>query len=68
MKDFLDNELAIGDEVVATPKNYRGLVRAQIVAFTPQQVRVKYLNTWNYGAPGREENFLTPPNTLVKIK
>lgn len=67
MQDFLGRDLEIGDAVVTTPKNYRGLVKATIVAFTPQQVRVKYINTWNYGKPGREELFLTPSCTLVKI-
>lgn len=66
-KDFLGNTLEIGDEVVTTPKNYRGLVRAKVVAFTPKQVRVVYMNTWNYGLPGREENFLTGAGSLVKI-
>lgn len=65
--DFLGRELAVGDEVVTTPKNYRGLVKATIVGFTPQQVRVVYMNTWNYGSPGKEEKFLTYPGTLVKI-
>ncbi len=67
MKDFLGHELVVGDEVVTTPKNYRGLVRAKIVSFTTQQVNVSYMNTWNFGTPGREENFRTYPNTLVKI-
>lgn len=67
MKDFHGQELAVGDEVTTTPKNYRGLVRGKIVAFTPQQVRVEYLNTWNYGEAGRAEKFLTYPSTVVKI-
>lgn len=65
--DFLGRELALGDEVVTTPKRYRGLVKARIVGFTAQQVRVVYMNTWNYGQPGKEEKFLTYPGTLVKI-
>lgn len=68
MKDFLNKDLAIDDEVVVTPKNYRGLVKGKIVAFTKLQVRVLYLNTWNYGQPGEEENFITYPDTLIKIE
>lgn len=67
MKDILDQELAVGDDVITTPKNYRGLVKAKIVGFTPKKVRVVYMNTWNYGHPGRDEDFLTPPDTLVKF-
>lgn len=65
--DFLGQPLKEGDEVVTTPKNYRGLVRATIKSFTPKQVRVVYMNTWNYGSPGREENFLTYSDSLVKV-
>lgn len=68
MKDFLGYDLALGDDVVTTPKNYRGLVKAKIIAFTPQQIRVSYINSWNYGKPGIEELFLTPPNTCIKIR
>ncbi|MND59074.1 hypothetical protein D3C80_502530 [compost metagenome] len=65
--DFLGQVIDIGDEVVTTPKNYRGLVRARIKAFTPKQVRVVYVNDWNYGSPGREEDFLTCCGSLVKV-
>lgn len=57
MKDFLGKQLFEGDDVVTTPKNYRGLVKAKVVGFTPKQVRVVYINNWNYGNPGREEHF-----------
>ena len=65
--DVLGQPIKEGDEVVTIPKNYRGLVRARIKAFTPMMVRVVYLNTWNYGQPGREEDFLTDCNSLVKV-
>ena len=65
--DCLGQVIEIGDEVVTTPKNYRGLVRATVKAFTPMQVRVVYLNIWNYGLPGREEEFLTSSGSLVKV-
>lgn len=65
--DCLGQAIDIDDEVMTTPKNYRGLVRARIKAFTPKQVRVVYMNTWNYGAPGREEDFLTYSDSLVKV-
>jgi hypothetical protein len=66
MKDFCDNELQIDDIVIVTPKNYRGLVRAKVVKFTPKQVRLAYMNTWNYGSPGRYEEYLVYPGDCVK--
>lgn len=68
MRDFLGQNISVGDSVVTTPKNYRGLVKATVVAFTPKKVRVRYTNTWNYGPKGREEDFLTPPESLVKFE
>lgn len=62
MKDFLDRELSIGDDVVTTPKNYRGLVRAKVIAFTPQKVRVVYRHH-----RGHDEEFITYPTAVIKI-
>jgi hypothetical protein len=66
MKDFIGQELSIGDTVVTTPKHYRGLVKAVIISFTPKQVRVLYKNTWNF-VVGVDEYYLTYPNSVVKI-
>lgn len=68
MKDFLGYELEVGDEVVTTPKHYRGLVRATVLKITPQKVRVSYINDWNYAKPGKEESFITPHDTVVKVR
>jgi hypothetical protein len=68
MKDFLENDLNIGDVVVTTPKNYRGLVKATILSFTPKKVHVSYMNTWNYGLPGRPETYLVDQIAVVKIQ
>lgn len=67
MTDFLHNELAVGDTVVLIAPGYRHLVKAEITAFTPQKVRVRFMNTWNYGFPGYETHFLQDPEQLVKI-
>ena len=64
-KDIFNNELKIGDAVATQAKNYRGLVIGEIVSFTPQKVRVKYINNWNY-TPGREEEYLTESEWIVK--
>lgn len=68
MKDFLGNALEIGDHVVLTAPKYRHFVRARIIAFTKTKVRVTYRNTWNYGQPGYEEEYLGEPSFLVKIE
>lgn len=64
--DLYGKQLSIGDEVAVTPKNYRGLVKAEIIQFTPKSVRVKYMNTWNHGLPGREETYLVPQKCCSK--
>jgi len=66
MRDFFNNELAVGDRVAFIPNGYRDLAVATIVAFTPKQVRVSYVNTWNYGLPGRPDETLRHPKTLIK--
>jgi hypothetical protein len=42
MRDFLGNELEIGDEVIGVLPNYREFVRGFVIAFTPQRVRIEY--------------------------
>lgn len=41
-KDRFGNVLEIGDEVAFNPPYYKGLVTAEVIGFTPQQVRVRY--------------------------
>jgi hypothetical protein len=66
-KDFLKNELAIGDTVVLIAPNYRHLVKAKIIAFTAKNVRVEFNNTWNHGPKGDIQQVLQSPDQLVKI-
>ena len=66
MNDFWGNELNIGDIVAIEAKGYRMLVEATIISFTKLQVRVEYLNTWNFGKPGRKETYLVYPNQIIK--
>lgn len=67
MKDFLGQELAIGDTVVLTAPNYRMLIKAKVIALTPMKVRVEYNNTWNFGPSGFISTYLSEPAFLVKI-
>lgn len=65
-EDFFGQELNIGDEVAVVAKNYRHLVMGTVVGFTPKCVRVKYMNTWNYGPKGLETDFITDSKFLIK--
>jgi hypothetical protein len=62
MKDFIGQELGKGDVVAVTPKDYRGLVKATVAAFTPKQVRLQYFNHNNYLI-----EYLTLPSSVIKI-
>jgi len=66
MNDFFGNELAIDDEVAFYAPGYRMFTIGTIIAFTPKQVRVAYVNTWNYGEPGHEDTYLSYPDAFIK--
>ena len=68
MKDFLGKQLDVGDEVVLTAPQYRHLVKAKVVAFTPKKVRVEYNNTWTYDSQGQLEQYLSESNFLILNK
>jgi len=57
MKDFLDQELSIGDNVIIITPNYRDFTLAQVIKFTAKNVRVKF--------NGRE--LLQSPDQLVRM-
>lgn len=42
MRDFFNNDLAVGDRVALTPHGYKSLVVGWVVGFTPQMVKVSY--------------------------
>lgn len=67
MKDYLGQQLAVGDKVVMIAPRYRSLVVGTITAFTDLNVRVDYTNTWNFRAPGRSMKILQSPDQLVKV-
>ena len=57
MKDFLEQELSIGDNVIIITPNYRDFTLAQVIKFTAKNVRVKF--------NGRE--LLQAPSQLVRM-
>ena len=46
MKDFFNQELAIGDEVAILLPAYRRLTSAKIIKFTPQKIMVEYISSY----------------------
>lgn len=66
-KDFLKNDLVIGDTVVLIAPSYRHLVKAKIIAFTAQKVRVEFNNNWNHGPDGYIQQILQDPGQLIKV-
>lgn len=68
MKDFLDNELNVGDRVVglrqATTKAF--LFEGKVIKITEKMVRIKNIKREN-GYPYFDE-FLIAPYKVVKIK
>ncbi len=46
MKDFIGQEVAVGDTVICIEKGYNNLVKAKVTKITPQNIKVKYPK-WN---------------------
>lgn len=67
MKDFLGRELELGDSVIIIAPSYRHLVLARVIGFTPKNVRVAYMNDWNFGAPGFYKELLQIGSQLTKV-
>jgi hypothetical protein len=70
MKDFTGKDLQIGDNVVFITPRYRAFSKGQIVTFTPQNVRVVYLDqngaiklNWRK----EPDEILQHPSQLIKI-
>ena len=63
MRDFFNNELAVGDAVAVTPVGFKSLVRGRVVGFTDKMVRVEY--SWSLPRP-ITETVLRYPGDLVR--
>ena len=66
MKDYFKQQLLIGDVVAFYAPGYRQFATGTIVAFTKKQVRVSYMNTWNYSKPGVQFEYLAYPDMFIK--
>lgn len=60
MKDFLNRELNIGDHVICIEPGCKNYIMAEIFAFTPKFVRVKW-------GENKYEQQLQYPRQLIKI-
>ena len=65
--DFLGKPITIGDSVLLIAPKYRHLVVGRIYAETPTSVRVRFMNTWNFGKPGYRTEILQHGSQLVKV-
>jgi hypothetical protein len=63
VRDYFGNELAVGDTVAFCEPGYRNLITGQILNFTPQKVRVKYLSM---GIGLTPTTYLGEPNFFIK--
>lgn len=54
-KDFLGNEIKVGDTVAFAAPQYRHLTTGKVIKITPKKVRVEFVNNWNY-KPGRPDS------------
>lgn len=64
MRDFLGQQLEVGDHVVIIEPMYRNLLAATVVAFTPRKIRVQYTATH---ARAVKDSILVESTQLVKV-
>lgn len=58
MKDFLGNELQVGDYVATMIDGYSSLQRFEIVKFTPKSLAIKLPPTFYDSYKGRDGHFV----------
>ena len=63
MKDFLDNELNVGDEVVFVQLGYRNLLKGRIKSMTAKTLLISHAATNIYSTETKQT-----PLQVVKIK
>ena len=63
MKDFLGEDLSIGDTVVMIRPGYRELVKAKIERFTKHYVFLKYIPHFS----NIEDEIKQTPNQMIRI-
>ena len=63
MRDFVGNELAIGDEVVycRSRKNGMDMIKAKVIGFTDKMVKIDHRNSWT----GKDYSIAAPGNCVI---
>lgn len=64
MKDYLGNEIEIGDTVVFCAPHYRFLTKGIVIKETPQKIVIEYSNGWNYCKPSVTTYRIEPKHTV----
>lgn len=64
MRDYLGNEIAVGDYVIFMYPNYRMLSLGKIIKLTDKRVRLTHKH---HQRENDEKEFLTEPDMVVKI-
>jgi hypothetical protein len=66
MKDFIGQDLMVGDTVAFSNLSYRNLEKGVIDSFTPKKIRIKYTdNRW--GIKHENSFYLADPCIVVRI-
>ena len=66
MKDFLGNELTVGDEVACLEKDYKNLMKAKIIKITEKTIFVEYTRN-AYPGVVRTEQVKRFSDQVIKI-
>lgn len=66
MKDYLGNELEVGDQVVFVRLNYRDLMKGTIIKLTPKMVRIGWKSK-RYDGVLEDVSTVQSPLCVIKI-
>lgn len=68
MKDFFDQELAVGDEVAFMEPGYRTMVIGKIISFAPKSMLIEWVEKfrWAPGSKPRPSTFRATPDQVIK--
>ena len=65
-KDFLGNEINIGDPVIFEAPKYRDFVVGTVISKAEKTCQIEYINTWNYPSDGKKMVFRQYYCQLIK--
>lgn len=65
-KDFLKEDLSIGDTVAFLAPNYRMMVKGIVIKITPKKIIIGYYNDWNFSSRYKK-TYTIEPRCVIKI-